>query len=88
MAITAEDISLADRKWTQTIQSNSFSTEWQRLHNGEEKVIIKHLVLFMDKDKIIRCEGRINQSTLPVSSKNLFPAKHYFTTLLIQNYHQ
>ena len=88
--ITAEDISSADHKWTQTIQSNSFSTEWQRLHNGEDKVIMKHLVLFMDRDKIIRCEGRINQSTLPVSSKNpiLLPAKHLFTTLLIQNRHQ
>ena len=88
--ITADDISLADHKWTQTIQSNSFSTEWQRLRNGEDKVIMKHLVLFMDRDKIIRCEGRINQSTLPISSKNpiLLPAKHLFTTLIIQNRHQ
>ena len=87
--ITAEYISLADRKWTQTIQANSFSSEWQRLFNGEDQIIVKQLVLFLDKDKVIRCKGRINQSTLPASFKNpiLLPAKHPFTALLIRNHH-
>jgi len=66
--ITAEYISLADRKWTQTIQANSFSSEWQRLFNGKDQIIVKQL-LFLDKDKVIGCKGRINQSTLQLHSR-------------------
>ena len=50
---------------------------------------INQFDLFIDSDQIIRCRGRLGNSTLPLSSKNpiLLPASHYFVELLIIEVH-
>ena len=51
--------------------------------------MVKQLRLFIDTDNIVRCEGRISQSTLPESAKRpiLLPSKHRFTELVIREKH-
>lgn len=46
--------------------------------------------LFLDDRKLLRCKGRINNASLPLSSKNpiLLPSKHHFSHLVIQSVHE
>ena len=67
--VTADELSLADYMWTQTIQASSFTAELKRLNSGESQVPLKQLILYLDKI-IIWCQGRINQSSLTASNKN------------------
>ena len=46
--------------------------------------------MFLDDDKIIRCEGRIDHATVPDSTKQpiLLPSRHGFTKLIIRESHE
>ena len=46
--------------------------------------------LDLDDQHILRCKGRINNATIPESSKNpvLLPSKHHFSDLIIQDVHK
>ena len=48
------------------------------------------LKIFEDKAGVLRCKGRIENSTLPYSAKFpvLLPRKHHFTNLVILNCHE
>ena len=52
--------------------------------------LVKQLRLFLDKDKLMRCGGRIHNT--PVSDSTKFPLllspKHPLTTMIIQNTHK
>ena len=52
--------------------------------------MVKQLGLFIDTNNIVRCEGRISQSTLPESAKQpiLLLSKHRFTELVIREKHE
>lgn len=52
--------------------------------------MVKQLGLLIDQDNIVRCEGRINRSTLPEPAKQpiLLPSKHRFTELVIREKHE
>ena len=45
--------------------------------------------LFMDHDQVVRCRGRLNNSTLPLGTKNpiLLPHSHCYIKLLISDFH-
>ena len=45
-------------------------------------------VLFLDQG-ILKCRTRINNSSLPIESKNpmLLPSKHHVVNLLVNHYH-
>lgn len=57
--------------------------------HGNLTNIIDQFDLFIDLDNIIRCRGRLGNSTLQLSSKNpiLLLASHYFIELLILEVH-
>ena len=56
----------------------------------EPNQLIKQLNLFLDENQFIRCEGRLENSTLPKEAKKpiLLPSKHRFTELIIQVVHE
>ena len=52
--------------------------------------MVNQLGMYIDDDYIIRCEGRINNSTLPDTAKQpiLLPLKHGFTAMVIRESHK
>ena len=50
---------------------------------GTTSLILKQLGLFIDENKILCCEGRVNNSNLLEAAKHpiLLPSKHHFTNL-------
>ena len=47
-------------------------------------------MLFLDEKQLLRCRGRINNSSLPQTSKNpiLLPSSHRYVDLLIRHTHE
>ena len=80
-ALTAQDLERAETCWIKDVQSTI----------TEEKLgdLKKHLGNTKDKKGIIRCYGRLNNSTLPIETKNpvLLPKNHYLTQLIIWDCH-
>ncbi|XP_065902557.1 uncharacterized protein [Dysidea avara] len=89
---TAEEITQSESYWIKSIQGDSFSAEIKHLATdrpSECVPLVKQFALFLDGG-ILRCRGRLNNSTLPLNAKNpiLLPHNHPFVTLLIQQYHE
>ena len=87
---TAAELKEAEDQWVKSVQRSTFTEEYQRLLSGDSNVIYKgQLILFLNKDHIICCRGRLNQSDLPTNLKNpiLLPTKHRFTELLVKERH-
>ena len=76
--------------WIRCIQASAFQAEIRQLAIGGTNPMVKQLGLFIDTDNIVRCEGRISQSTLSESAKQpiLLPSKHRFTELVIREKHE
>ena len=72
------------------IQAKSFPKELQFLRRNDNKVnppvYVSHSGLFLDEG-IIKCKGRVNNSSLRMGSKNpvLLSSKHPFVQLVIKN---
>ena len=84
--LTATDIVRAETMWIKSIQRASFESELQSLHGqGVVTLLQRQLNLFLDKEGIICCQGRIDHTTAPEGSKTpiLMPTCHHFTELLI-----
>ncbi len=89
--LTADELRNAEKLWVRSVQYSCFQEEHDHLSglNTREPQLVKQLGLFEDEEGIIRCQGRINQSSVPQSSKQpvLLPSKHYFTDLVIVAHH-
>ena len=83
----------AERSWVRHLQAESFTVELDYLRNQSRQSIpiyVKQFGLFLDDNDVLRCRGRINNSTLTMTEKNpiLLPSKHVFVKLLITRAHQ
>ena len=90
--LNASEIKDAENLWIKEIQIISFPDESTYLagnHQTTLPVRVRQFGLYLD-DGIIRCKGRINNSTLSGDSKNpvLLPNKHAFVNLLIAHTHE
>jgi hypothetical protein len=89
--LTANELRNAEKLWVRSVQYSCFQEEHDHLFglNTKESQLIKQLGLFADVEGIIRCRGRINQSSVPQSVKQpvLLPSKHRFTDLVILDHH-
>jgi len=90
LELLAEELIEAEKMWIRCIQASAFQAEIRQLAIGGTNPMVKQLGLFIDTDNIVRCEGRISQSTLPESVKQpiLLPTKHRFTELIIREKHE
>lgn len=90
--LTADDLKEAEMFWISHIQATSFPEEIRRLSakQCEPNQLISQLNLFLDKNKLIRCEGRLEHSALPTDAKTpvLLPSRHHLTDLIIRNRHE
>ena len=77
------ELEQAERLWIKTLQ----------IHVQEEqnfKQLEHQLGLFKDSEEILRCQGRIENSSLKYETKlpALLPGNHHFTSLIIKDAHE
>ena len=88
---TPDEVNLVEVIWVRTIQAKSFDRVMQYLSKPtqEKPIRVDQFKLFIDKDNILRSQGRIGFADLPVHSKNpiLLPTKHPVVNMLIYEIH-
>ena len=91
--LIAEDLQHAEVSWICHIQTKLFVKELEYLRsNGKlpTPTYVQQFGLFLDDKNIMKCKGRINNSTLSLAEKNpiFLPAKHPLIKLLVMHVHQ
>ena len=91
--LIAEDLQHAEVSWICHIQTKLFVKELEYLRsNGKlpTPTYVEQFGLFLDDKNIMKCKGRINNSTLSLAEKNpiFLPAKHPLIKLLVMHVHQ
>ena len=79
--ITCEEIDSAELKWIKDIQ-HPMSKQ------ANYRKVKESLNLFEDKENIIRCHGRIQESPYDTKFPILLPSDHYFTRLVVLRSHE
>ena len=90
--LTVEEINKAEQFWIQSLQVKSFLTETtflQSRRNQVPPIRVHQFGLFLDSTGLLRCRGRVNNATIPSTTKNpiLLPTKHPWIRLLILHVH-
>lgn len=90
--ITAEEISAAEIYWIKTVQARMFSEEIEFLRGSTRvyPIRVHQFGLFIDENQVVKCQGRIGNSTLSLATKKpiLVPTRHPFVDLLINDTHE
>ncbi|XP_076095349.1 uncharacterized protein LOC143066242 [Mytilus galloprovincialis] len=91
-SLTKEDISLAMDLWIKDTQQDRFVKELEHISlNPKVKSLplVQQLRLYLDENGIIRCKGRIQNSSLEENAKFpiLLPKNHKLTDFVIMNAH-
>ena len=90
--LNSSELNKAEQLRIKSVQAESFPREFQFLRSNDNKVnphvYVSQFGLFLDEG-IIKCKGRVNNSSLRIDSKNpvLLPFKHPFVPLVIKNVH-
>ena len=88
--LTQLELTKANLKWLHTIQHEIFSADITNLKSHSRRLpLVRHLRLFLDKDQLLRCGGRIHNAPLSELARfpYLLPPKHQFTNLVILQTH-
>ena len=90
--LSADEIHEAETCWIRSIQAKSFVGEinFLQVEKQPKPLRVEQFALFFDENKVLRCRGRINNSTLPETNKNpiLLPSSHPYVDLLIRHTHE
>ena len=91
--LSASEIDESETLWIMSVQKLAFENELNYLHGNRRSlppVLVSQFGLYLDEKDIIRCKGRINESSLTESMKNpvLLPSKQHFSNLIIRDAHQ
>ena len=86
------ELNLAETYWMRTIQAKSFEREMRYLlskSTPDKPIRVDQFRLFVDGDNVIRSQGRIGLTDLPIHSKNpiLLPTHNPVVNLLIYDVH-
>lgn len=91
--LRADELKEAEVLWVKSIQSSAFVDELSFLNRKQgmatPPIRVTQFGLFLSEDQIVRCKGRIGNSSLQISTKFpiLLPAKHAFVSLLVKRTH-
>ena len=88
--LSPTELAAATVKWIHAVQHDHFPAEVQNLQSQSQGLpLVQQLRLFLDKDMLLRCGGRIHNA--PLSELARFPylllSKHHFTNLVILQAH-
>jgi len=92
VSLNAAELDRAEILWIRSIQAQSFAGELRYLDNPSNKtkpLYVDQFGLYLDSNHILKCKGRINNSTLSFNEKNpiFLPSKHPFIKLLVMSLH-
>ena len=89
--LSATELDHAEMCWIRCVQSQSFKEEIQCLSKGDQpgSIRVRQFGLFLDHG-VLKCHGRINNSSLPLCRKQpiLLPHKDPFVVLLVSHFHE
>ncbi|XP_046841805.1 uncharacterized protein LOC124435919 [Xenia sp. Carnegie-2017] len=91
--LSSDEIRKAQLLWIRSIQQLSFEKEilflLSKNVNSSIPIYVKQFGLFLDGDHVLRCRGRLKNSSLNLESKNpvLLPKESRFVELLICEVH-
>ena len=90
--LMAQELDAAETLWLRSIQLASFPKEIEFLKGKNKRSPpdrVRQFGLYFDNDQVIRCKGRINNSSLPPEGKNptLLPSKHLVIELIVREVH-
>ena len=91
--LRADELKNAEILWINAVQKSAFTEELSFLKRNDSKstppIRVAQFGLFLNEDQTIRCKGRIDNASLPASSKFpiLLPPKHPFVNLLVKQAH-
>ena len=91
--ITATELGNARKAWIKDCQKEIYWKELSSItgtpQRKKQPTLVRQLRLFLDKEGILRCGGRIHSAPVSELTKfpYLLPPKHPFTALLIYNVH-
>ena len=90
--LTVSEVNRARTLWISSSQNVSYQPEITYLIKKNHKcpTLVRQLRLFLDKDKLLRCGGRIHNAPVNDLTKFpfLLPPKHPFTDMIIRNVHE
>ena len=91
--LVAEDLQYTELSWVRYIQATSFVRELEYLRSSGKQPILTYVQqfgLFLDDNDVMKCKGRINNSTVSLEEKNpiILPTKHPLIKLLVMHVHQ
>ena len=90
--LNAENLIEAENLWIRNIQTTAFQEELQGLNTRQKNSnqLIKQLNLYSNDNKLIRCQGRLENADVPTEANNpiLLPSRHPFTALIVQEEHK
>ena len=90
----AKEIENSEMLWIRSCQRENYDDEYMELKGEKEhnKILprLRQLKLFLDKNRIIRCKGRIENAPIAESAKFpiLLPANVPLTTLIVREAHE
>jgi hypothetical protein len=88
-SLIPSEINQAKTNWIMFIQQQTFSDVFEALEqNGKHSLM--QLELFLDKDAILRCNGRLSNAELSQQAIHpiLLPKDNSFTRLIIKDFHE
>ncbi|XP_065197781.1 uncharacterized protein LOC135829305 [Sycon ciliatum] len=88
--LSAAEIDNAKHLWIQHVQATHYTPEIEAIKSNAKNKLVQNLALFLDEHNLIRCKGRLENSSLPYSAKYpiLLPRSHPVTTAIINDCHR
>ena len=90
--ISSFEMNNAELVWIKSVQLCSFGREIQYLISPTSPcpILVNQFGLFLDDQQVLRCKGRLNNSSLCLQSKNpaILPHRHRIVELLVLWAHQ
>ena len=88
--ISAQEIEISEKMWIRHIQAKHFPEVFYAISHKTKSTLQSQLGLFIDKNGILRCKGRLEHSSLSESARYpiLLPQNDAFTRLVIERAHK
>ena len=88
--LTAEEIQVAKQLWDVYIQNKHYLDVISDIKKGKRNNLVSQLNLQLDKQHILRCHGRYENTDLNLETRypKLLPKEEHFTDLVIKDCHK
>ena len=89
-SISSEDIAKSEQMWILHVQKKWYKNVFEAVENGENCSLKQQLGVFIDKNGLLRCKGRLENINLTESARYpfLLPKRDHVTRLIIESVHK